>query len=41
MEIGYCLGRAWWRKGIVSEALSAVMDFFFVETDVQRVCAQT
>ena len=40
MEIGYCLGRAWWRKGIVSEALSAVMDFFFVETDVQRICAR-
>ena len=40
VEIGYCLGRAWWCKGIVSEALSAVMDFFFVETDVQRVCAR-
>ena len=40
VEIGYCLGRAWWRKGIASEALSAVMDFFFVETDAQRVCAR-
>ena len=22
LEIGYCIGKAWWHKGIVSEALS-------------------
>ena len=29
VHIGYCLGRAWWRRGIMSEALKAVMDFMF------------
>lgn len=30
-HIGYCLGRAWWRQGIMSEALSAVIDYLFQE----------
>lgn len=30
-HIGYCLGKAWWRQGIMSEALSAVIDFLFSE----------
>ena len=36
-EIGYCLGRAWWHRGIMSEALKAVMDFFFDQADANRV----
>lgn len=28
-EIGYCMGRAWWHQGIMSEALKAVMDYLF------------
>lgn len=27
--IGYCIGQAWWRRGITSEALDAVIDFLF------------
>ena len=27
MHIGYCIGKAWWHRGITSEALKAVMDF--------------
>lgn len=30
-HIGYCLGRAWWHQGIMSEALSAVIDYLFSE----------
>ncbi|NBJ89795.1 GNAT family N-acetyltransferase [Acutalibacter sp. 1XD8-36] len=30
-HIGYCLGRAWWRQGIMSEALAAVISYLFSE----------
>ena len=28
-EIGYCMGKAWWGKGIMTEALMAVIGFMF------------
>ena len=34
MEVGYCLGRAWWRQGLMSEALRAVLDFMFERVGV-------
>ncbi len=37
VHIGYCIGRKWWHMGITSEALSAVIDFFFDEVGVGRV----
>lgn len=37
MHIGYCIGRAFWHKGITSEALKAVMDFLFDTVGVNRV----
>lgn len=37
VHIGYCLGRAWWRRGIMSEALKAVMDYMFDTVEVNRV----
>lgn len=37
VHIGYCIGRSWWHRGIMSEALRAVMDFFFDEVGVNRV----
>lgn len=37
VHIGYCLGRAWWRREIMSEALKAVMDFMFDTVEVNRV----
>ena len=37
VHIGYCLGRAWWSRGIMSEALKAVMDFMFDTVEVNRV----
>ena len=36
-HIGYALGRNWWRQGIMSEALKAVMDFLFDEVGFNRL----
>ena len=36
-HIGYCLGRSWWHRGIMSEALAAVMRFLFIEVGVNRI----
>ena len=40
VQIGYCIGRAWWRRGIASEALKAVIEFFFDEVGANRVEAR-
>ena len=40
IHIGYCIGRNWWKKGIVTEALKAVIDFFFKEVEAGRVEAR-
>ena len=32
-EPGYCIGRAWWGKGYTTEALQAVVDYWFTRTD--------
>lgn len=39
LEIGYCIGKRWWRQGITSEALQAVIDYLFAEVGALRVCA--
>lgn len=39
-EIGYCLGKAWWHQGIMSEALSMVINFLFSSVGVNRVAAR-
>lgn len=39
-EIGYCLGQSYWNKGIMSEALSAVLDFLFQEVHMHRIMAK-
>lgn len=40
VEIGYCIGEKWWRRGYTSEALSAVIRFFFEEVGVNRVYSE-
>lgn len=40
VEIGYCIGKSWWHQGITSEALKAVMDFFFDEVGANRIEAR-
>ena len=39
-EIGYCIGSQWWHKGIMTEALSAVIEYLFTEVGVYRVAAR-
>ena len=40
VEIGYCIGEKWWRRGYTSEALAAVIKFFFEEIGVNRVYSE-
>ncbi len=36
-EIGYCIGHKWWRQGIMTEALRAVIDYLFDEVGMNRI----
>ena len=40
VEIGYCIGRAWWHRGIMTEALDAIIRFFMKEVGANRVEAR-
>lgn len=40
VEIGYCIGKQWWHQGFVSEALNALIRFFFEEVGVERIQAK-
>jgi ribosomal-protein-alanine N-acetyltransferase len=37
--IGYCIGKAWWHKGLMTEAFTAVIKFLFEEIGVNRIQA--
>ena len=39
-HIGYCMGKRWWHRGIMSEALGAVMEFLFHEVGMLRLEAR-
>ena len=36
-HVGYCIGKIWWRKGIMPEALRAVMAYLFDEVGYHRI----
>ena len=38
-EIGYCIGKKWWHRGIMTEALTAVMDYLFEGVGMNRIKA--
>lgn len=38
-EIGYCIGYAYWNRGIMTEALSSVINFLFCHVNVHRIQA--
>ena len=40
VHIGYCIGRTWWNSGYTSEALLAVIAFFFEQVGAKRIEAQ-
>ena len=40
VRIGYCIGSGWWNMGYMSEALNAVISFFFREVKAERVEAR-
>ena len=40
VEIGYCIGRRWWHRGITTEALSAVIAYLFEKVGVNRIAAR-
>jgi len=39
-EIGYCLGYEFWNKGIVTEAMLAVLNYLFCEVGYHRIFAK-
>ena len=39
-EIGYCIGSRWWHKGIMTEALTAVITYLFQEVGMNRIAAR-
>lgn len=39
VEIGYCIGKRWWKQGYTSEALARVITFLFEEVKVNMVYA--
>jgi RimJ/RimL family protein N-acetyltransferase len=38
-DMGYCMSRAYWGRGLMSEALKAVMDYLFDEVGLNRIAA--
>lgn len=40
VEIGYCIGKEYWDKGIVTEAFLSIIKFLFEEVDVKRIVAK-
>jgi len=39
-EVGYCLSRSFWHRGIMTEALNAVIDYLIFEVGMNRVEAR-
>ena len=37
VHIGYRIGKKWWNQGITSEALKALIKFFFEEVGINRI----
>ncbi|WP_270942335.1 GNAT family N-acetyltransferase [Romboutsia lituseburensis] len=37
VHVGYCIGKKWWKQGVTSEALGALIKFFMEEVDVNRI----
>ncbi|MBR0438703.1 MAG: GNAT family N-acetyltransferase [Clostridia bacterium] len=40
IEIGYCIQKDYWHQGVTSEAFQGLIEYFFNETDVNRIIAR-
>lgn len=38
-EMGYCMGKDWWHRGLMAEALQAVIDYLFEQVGFNRIQA--
>ena len=36
-QIGYCIAKKHWNKGITTEALKAVINYMFLKTDIKKI----
>lgn len=36
-ELGYCMARAWWNQGLMTEAVTAVIDYLFAQCSFHRL----
>ena len=39
-EVGYCIGRKFWNKGITTEAFSSIINFAFNQVGFERITAR-
>ncbi|MGG7076593.1 GNAT family N-acetyltransferase [Clostridium sardiniense] len=39
-DIGYCMSKKYWGKGIMTESLKAVIDYLFEEVDFNKITAR-
>lgn len=39
-EVGYCIGKEYWSRGIMTEALRAVMHYLFYEVGYRKITAR-
>lgn len=39
VELGWVIGRKWWENGYTAEAAERLLEFFFTEVSVNRICA--
>lgn len=37
VHVGYCIGKKWWKKGVTSEALNALIKYFINEVEANRI----
>jgi ribosomal-protein-alanine N-acetyltransferase len=37
ITVGYCIGKQWWNKGIMTETLDKIIKFFFEEVKANRL----
>jgi ribosomal-protein-alanine N-acetyltransferase len=40
LDVGYCIGKQWWHQGYTSEALAALIRFFFETVGANRIQAE-